>query len=350
MADDEVAMAGEGAEEPSAADSATEPEAAAAENSGAEDGASDGGNDEASAEEEGGDEEEADANADEDGDAEEEDESNDAEGAEAEDPPVEKVDSDAESAPENEGDDGAPPPEAEAKSGEKRPAEETKGADDEPLPTLPLKRARTAYFIFADAKREEVREKHKGEGVAGMAKAIGQLWGALEPDEKKVYEDQAAAERARVARDTQRLKDAGLWPAAGAAGGNDGDDDAPVIPVGRVRKICKLDPEVKGMSKESALLITRATEMFTTKLGKECVTMAAMQNRRKLLPDDVVEVCAIKERFMFLKQDLVDLRKAQIEEAAVKEKENGKEKEGRGKTAEEMGSKPLDSYFGKARN
>ena len=51
-----------------------------------------------------------------------------------------------------------------------------------------------------------------------MAKAIGQLWGALEPDEKKVYEDQAAAERARVARDTQRLKDAGLWPAAGAAG------------------------------------------------------------------------------------------------------------------------------------
>ena len=42
---------------------------------------------------------------------------------------------------------------AEDISDKKRPAE-----DDEPLPTLPLKRARTAYFIFADDKRQEVKQ------------------------------------------------------------------------------------------------------------------------------------------------------------------------------------------------
>ena len=31
--------------------------------------------------------------------------------------------------------------------------------EEEPLPTLPLKRARTAYFIFADEKRDEVKQQ-----------------------------------------------------------------------------------------------------------------------------------------------------------------------------------------------
>jgi DNA-directed RNA polymerase I subunit RPA43 len=177
-----------------------------------------------------------------------------------------------------------------------------------------------------------------------------------------VYETKAAEERLRVSRDMKRLVDAGLWPES--SGGNSGtnadgetnnDDDAILFPVARIRKICKLDPDVKGISKESALLITKATELFCAKLGKECVIMAQMQNRRKLLPEDVVEVCSMKEAFMFLRSDLIDLRKAQIEETHLKEKEIGKEHGGSGgdAAAEEGGtakSNTLDSYFGKVRN
>lgn len=105
------------------------------------------------------------------------------------------------------------------------------------------------------------------------------------------------------------------------------------------------------MSKESALLITKATELFCTKLGKECVTMAQMQNRRKLMPDDVVEVCTMKEAFMFLKADLIDLRRAQQDEAIQKEKENGKDKKSGAKVAGDDGAvNTLESYFGKVRN
>eukprot|EP00579_Thalassiosira_antarctica_P011071 CAMPEP_0201910704 /NCGR_PEP_ID=MMETSP0903-20130614/1979_1 /ASSEMBLY_ACC=CAM_ASM_000552 /TAXON_ID=420261 /ORGANISM="Thalassiosira antarctica, Strain CCMP982" /LENGTH=319 /DNA_ID=CAMNT_0048445375 /DNA_START=44 /DNA_END=1003 /DNA_ORIENTATION=+ len=237
----------------------------------------------------------------------------------------------------------------------KRSIEEAAKVDDEPLPTLPLKRARTAYFIFADDKREEVKQKHQGEGVATIAKAIGALWSALQPPQKEPYETQAANERSTVSRNMQRLKDAGLWPEAttDALIGGGQDDDAIIFPIGRIRKICKLDPDVKGMSKESTLLITKATELFCTKLGKECVTMAQMQNRRKLMPDDVVEVCSIRERFMFLKPDLIDLRKAQIDE--MHQKDNGKDGKGGGggrKTGgEESGAvNTLESYFGKVRN
>lgn len=151
----------------------------------------------------------------------------------------------------------------------------------------------------------------------------------------------------------KRLKDAGLLPEPGDADGTTGqDDDAVIFPIGRIRKICKLDPDVKGISKESSLLIARATELFCTKLGRECVMMAQMQNRRKLMPDDVVEVCSIKERFMFLKPDLIDLRRAQIDEVRKKEKENGKHRPGTkgGGGGEESGAaNTLDSYFGKVR-
>ncbi|KAL3768861.1 hypothetical protein ACHAWO_013147 [Cyclotella atomus] len=229
---------------------------------------------------------------------------------------------------------------------------EDAAADDEPMPTLPLKKARTAYFIFADEKREMLKEQvriprcfdelpisknlmmlcfyismnqHKGEGVAALARATGELWSALDATQRKVYETQAAEERDRVSRDMQRLKDAGLWPeAVSGEGGGETNDDGLILPVARIRKICKLDPDVKGMSKESTMLIAKATELFCVKLGNECVTMAQMQNRRKLLPEDVVEVCSMKERFMFLKDDLKDLAKEQLQERKEKEKEEGK--------------------------
>ena len=41
----------------------------------------------------------------------------------------------------------------------KRSSEKEYDDGDEPLPTLPLKRARTAYFIFADEKRDEVKQQ-----------------------------------------------------------------------------------------------------------------------------------------------------------------------------------------------
>ena len=224
--------------------------------------------------------------------------------------------------------------------------------NDEPLPTLPLKKARTAYFIFAQDKREELKQKYQGEGVAAISKATGELWKGLQPAEKEVYESQAAKEREKYMKDKKRLIDAGAWPESnsGGADGGEYDEDAIIFPIGRIRKICKLDSDVKGMSKEATLLVAKATELFASKLGSEVVTMAQMSNRRKLLPDDVVEVCSVKERFMFLKDDLRDLVVEQKE--IQKEKEN--EKATSGKNAKSGGdgkqTSSLLSYFGKVNN
>jgi DNA-directed RNA polymerase I subunit RPA43 len=164
----------------------------------------------------------------------------------------------------------------------------------------------------------------KGEGVSSLAHATGELWSALDATQRKVYETKVA-EKGKEYLFMQCLKDAGLWTVAvSGEGGRQTNDDGLILPVARIPKICKLDPDVKGMSKEPTMLIPKATKLFCAKLENECVTMAQMQNRRKLLAEDVIEVCSMKERFMLLKNDLKDLAKEQLQERKEREKEGGK--------------------------
>jgi histone H3/H4 len=93
--------------------------------------------------------------------------------------------------------------------------------------------------------------------------------------------------------------------------GNNSLSDGLIFPVARIRKICKLDDEVHGVSKEAAVLLTKCVELVTIRLGQECVKVARMQNRRKLLPDDLAQVCSTREQFHFLREDVKDLLREQ---------------------------------------
>ena len=112
-----------------------------------------------------------------------------------------------------------------------------------------------------------------------------------------------------------------------------------------------LDPEVRGISKEALLLITKCAELATAKLGKESVHVAQLQNRRKLLPEDVAQVCGTREQFLFLRDDVKDLVKEQKENHRTATNESGSSSSRAVTTtttnakAAAAGSKPLTSYF-----
>merc|ERR1711862_655936 len=81
------------------------------------------------------------------------------------------------------------------------------------------------------------------------------------------------------------------------------------IPNGRMKKIVKLDPELKSISKEAILLLTKSCELFTSKLGIDSYRVAQIQNKRKtLLLDDMLEICSSREQFLFLKDDMKDIK------------------------------------------
>lgn len=163
--------------------------------------------------------------------------------------------------------------------------------------------------------------------------------------EKLPYQQQAAKEREQVAAATE------AWKAAGGVATIDDcktldstNNGSLIFPVARIRKICKLDPDVRGLSKEAVLLVTKAAELATARLGLECVKTASIQNRRKLLPEDVAQVCAAREQFLFLREDITDLHRQQQKEASTKTVTSSKGKS-TVDSAAAKNSKPLTDYF-----
>ena len=183
----------------------------------------------------------------------------------------------------------------------------------------------------------------------------------MSDDDKQPYHARALIERERVTAATEAWKKAAI--AAGkhihittqkdtdrprdASNTNDVGVASLVLPVGRVRKICRLDPDVRGISKEALLLITKVTEMVTVQLGEECIKTAHIQNRRTLLPQDIVDVCNIRESFFFLKDDITDLHRQQQKLQKAKQQQNGNpsQRKGNNHTTTTTTSKSMTDYF-----
>jgi histone H3/H4 len=195
------------------------------------------------------------------------------------------------------------------------------------------------------------------------------MWAALTEEEKAPYHQQSAQEKERVAAELETYKkdyhlpDSALGALFSSSLTTTQKEPAAAVvmthslqlPSARIRKICKLDPDVKGISKEALLLITKSAEVFTKRLGMETVQVAALQNRRKLLPQDIANVCSAREQFLFLKEDVRDLQQEMHQQQArltkAKRKSdtsttninNKKQQQARGDDA--ANGKPLTDYF-----
>lgn len=56
-----------------------------------------------------------------------------------------------------------------------------------------LKKPLSSYLLFSMEKRAEVKEKNPDAKFGDMAKLLSAQWKALSAEDKKVYEDKAAA-------------------------------------------------------------------------------------------------------------------------------------------------------------
>ena len=231
--------------------------------------------------------------------------------------------------------------------------EEPEADEDMEIPTQPPKRPTTAYFLFMDEQRPSVKEENPDAKIGELAKIIGAKWKELDEESKVVYVEQA--NKAKEAY----LKQLALFKKHNPNALQDseskkksGDELELTFPLARIRKIARLDPEVNGISKEAATLLTYAAELFTEKMGQEAFSMAQIQKRRKLILQDVVDVTSMKDKFHFLKEDMNDF----VKQYKAKElEENG----GNGNVVKKQkvmsekalsavsNTKPLTSFFQK---
>ena len=55
----------------------------------------------------------------------------------------------------------------------------------------------TSYFLFMNVKRKETKEADPTLTFGTLTKKLTDLWKALTPEEKKIYEDLAAKDKLR---------------------------------------------------------------------------------------------------------------------------------------------------------
>lgn len=59
------------------------------------------------------------------------------------------------------------------------------------------------------------------------------------------------------------------------------------LPLARIKHIMKLDPDVSIISQESAILVTKATELFIESLAREAFTHTAQAKKKTVQKKDV---------------------------------------------------------------
>eukprot|EP00548_Thalassiothrix_antarctica_P005681 CAMPEP_0194139182 /NCGR_PEP_ID=MMETSP0152-20130528/8906_1 /TAXON_ID=1049557 /ORGANISM="Thalassiothrix antarctica, Strain L6-D1" /LENGTH=369 /DNA_ID=CAMNT_0038836959 /DNA_START=136 /DNA_END=1245 /DNA_ORIENTATION=+ len=203
----------------------------------------------------------------------------------------------------------------------------------------PIKKAKTGYFIFMDERRPAIQAKFPGQTVAVISRELGTIWSSLADEEKAVYQERSAQDKERYAKELAENISNGIDNTALQQ--KTIDPNGIVLPVNRIRKICKLDPDVQNLSKEATMLITKCAELAVIHLGQEAVKVAQIQNRRTVMAEDVAQVCATREQFLFLREDVKDL----VREQKEANKNNKTSKESSAMTVAAANSKPLTSYF-----
>ncbi|CAM9437427.1 unnamed protein product, partial [Chrysoparadoxa australica] len=75
-----------------------------------------------------------------------------------------------------------------------------------------------------------------------------------------------------------------------------------ILPIARVKKAIKLDPEVKSVSKEGLALIAKATELMIASLAKG--TWRSMAGKKGMKSKDLANFAFPKPSLYWLKDEL----------------------------------------------
>uniref|UniRef100_A0A1I7XTC1 CBFD_NFYB_HMF domain-containing protein n=1 Tax=Heterorhabditis bacteriophora TaxID=37862 RepID=A0A1I7XTC1_HETBA len=78
------------------------------------------------------------------------------------------------------------------------------------------------------------------------------------------------------------------------------------LPLSRVKKICRLDPELSAINYDAVLLVTKATELFVEELAKTAYTQAVLDKRKTIQLKDIDRAIGSKWMFRFLEDALND--------------------------------------------
>ena len=150
-----------------------------------------------------------------------------------------------------------------------------------------LKRPPSAYFLFCADKRAEVKVELTGLSVTAVAKALGERWKQLTAEQKQQYEQ--TAREAKASYNEQQQRQQSERPTASATE-LPIDPLALVLPLSHIKRILHKDPAHARLTKQAALALSFAVQLFVLDLSKRCWLRVRGGKRRVVRMEEVLAV------------------------------------------------------------
>lgn len=177
-----------------------------------------------------------------------------------------------------------------------------------------MKKPQSSYLIFCNERRKQVMDENPGARVGDIQKIISAQWKELKPEEKDVYVELAAKDKARYAQellDNPQVNEEPKAEEKTARGSH-----ACIYPLGRVRKIVQSDPDVGKVSKDALVAITKASELFAQFLGTKSYEQALYRNKRQIKASDVTRTIQTTASLDWLREDFSGIKSSHRDNAA----------------------------------
>lgn len=168
---------------------------------------------------------------------------------------------------------------------------EVEAEEEEHATKGPVKKPVSAFLHYCAEQRPHVKLVMPNASAGDITKAISESWRQLSEEAKKKFMDLATADKQRY--EAERASAPKTQKAVEA--------HETVIPIARVKKIAKLDPEVKSVSKEATAVIAKMTELFVGRLANE--TRLASSGKKIIKASDVAHCIHHRPAFAWLRAD-----------------------------------------------
>ena len=168
-----------------------------------------------------------------------------------------------------------------------------------------IKHPMTSWTIFGLENRESIAKEHPHLGMTDIGKLLSEKYRSLSAEEKERLDQKAKADKLRYLSELEHVRNDPPGTEKNSGSNNGGGKSATdfIIPVGRVRKIVKLDKDVKNVSKEAYVAITKTTELFIAYMSVRCARTASQRGVRTIRDQDVVQTVHTQNNFDFLRLD-----------------------------------------------
>ncbi len=196
---------------------------------------------------------------------------------------------------------------------------------DEKLRKIALKRATarvtrppSSFIVFSTKRRAELPTEMS---FKEKAQLISQEYKNLSEDQKAELDAACSADRKAYELRLEQAIEEELSilkedPAAGMATRNIDRNEMKnlkfhdirhsksiAFPLAKIKRIIKLNPEVKNISKEASILIAKTSEFFLSYVGLKCIQNAALRNGKSIQERDFMHIVHTQPICDFLRED-----------------------------------------------